>query len=361
MSVTPAIYFFIALSLFFALLKFLGYDVEYKVLFGMFKTKNGIDIIDKLSKLKIIKYFDKISYYSGFILILISVILVVYGIVKLKPMFAPLIPGTEVHGIYIPLLPTIIAIFFAAFFHELFHGILVRFHNISLRSWGFFFLGPFLGAFVEPDDEEIKKASPKKQISIYNAGPLANIILAFFGFLLVASLTPIFSNTFEYTNVTITKIEPGSPADISGVNPGTILLAIDNHTIKTISDVYEVLQQKNPRDKILLITNESNYTVTLGDKEGRPYIGVFLKQNYIIKDSLLFNLLSFILNILNWIVLVNIGIAIANMLPIYPLDGGRSLYTLLYARLGNKADKYIIVISLGVLLMLIANILMGYI
>lgn len=361
MSVAPAIYFFVALSIFFALLKLLKYNVEYKVLFGMFKTKKGINLIDKLSRLKITKFLDKISYYSGFLLILISVMLVIYGLVKFKPMFAPLVPGTEVHGVYIPLLPTIIAIFFAAFFHELFHGIIARLHNISLRSWGFFFFGPFLGAFVEPDEEEIKKVSPKKQISIYNAGSLANIILALFGFLLMYTITPIFSKTFEYTNVTITGIEPGSPANISGVYPGVTLLAIDNHTIKTLSDIYEVLQQKNPGEEILLVTNESNYTVTLGDKEGRPYIGIFLKQNYIVRDDILFNLLSFILNILNWIVFVNIGIAIANMLPIYPLDGGRTLYTLLYTRLGDKANKYITVISLGVFLMLIANILIGYI
>lgn len=360
MSIASVIYFFIALSLFFALLKLLRYNVEYKIFFGLFKTKKGINTIDKLSKLKIIKYLDKISYYSGFPLMLIAVILVVYGLVKLKPMFAPLIPGTEVHGIYIPLLPTIIAIFFAAFFHELFHGIIARFHNVPLKSWGFFFFGPFLGAFVEPDEEEIKKVPPKKQISIYNAGPLANIILAFFGFLLVYAITPIFSNTFEYTNVTITKVEPGSPANISGVKPAT-LLAIDNYTIKTISDVHEILQQKNPGDKILLVTDKGNYTVTLGDKEGKPYIGIFLKQNYIVKDSLLFNLLSFILDVLNWIIIVNIGIAIANMLPIYPLDGGRTLYVLLYTRLRDKANKYITVISLGVLLMLIVNILIGYI
>jgi len=62
--------------------------------------------------------------------------------------------------------------------HEFAHGIFARLSKIKVLSTGFGFLGPFLAAFVEPDEKKTEKASKFSQLSILGAGTFANLIVA---------------------------------------------------------------------------------------------------------------------------------------------------------------------------------------
>ncbi len=61
--------------------------------------------------------------------------------------------------------------------HEFSHGVVARAHDINVKSSGLAFFGPILGAFVEPDDKELKSKPYKSQLSLFAAGPFSNIIL----------------------------------------------------------------------------------------------------------------------------------------------------------------------------------------
>ena len=326
----------------------------------MVRFKRGLDIIDKVANTKFSEYWSKFSYYVGFILMLISIYLVYYGLFTTTPTLTPLVPGVQIHGIYFPIIPTLIAIFFAAFVHEFSHGVVFRKAKVTLKSWGIFFLGPFLGAFVEPREEEIPKMKHKDQISAFNAGSAANVVLGIIAFGLLFLVNPIFSTTYKYTNVTILRTINNSPAYYANVSAGAILLKIDNQSIHSIQDVSKVLSKMKPGDIITLYTTKGVYKIKLGEKNGRPFIGIWMKQNYKILNPPLFGILSFLISLLGWIFIINLGIGIANMLPIYPLDGGRLVYALLDSR-GVDAEKYTKIISTIVLISVIINVLLNFI
>ena len=67
----------------------------------------------------------------------------------------------------------------------------------------------------------------------------------------------------------ITEVEPGSPADDTGLAPGDILLAVDNTRIYGLADLETVLYSFQPGDKvdIVIYRNSRQYsgTITVGE------------------------------------------------------------------------------------------------
>src|SRR3989338_4199308 len=81
----------------------------------------------------------------------------------------------------------IIAIAVIAIFHEFAHGIVARRYDVKILTTGFGFLGPFLAAFVEPDEKSMYKKTKYQQIAILSAGVFTNFILAIIFFLLLSA------------------------------------------------------------------------------------------------------------------------------------------------------------------------------
>ena len=53
--------------------------------------------------------------------------------------------------------------------HEFGHGVVARAHGLKIQSSGIFLLGPLFGAFVEPNEKQLKKQNDIVQYSIYSA------------------------------------------------------------------------------------------------------------------------------------------------------------------------------------------------
>jgi len=355
--------FFLFVSIFFAILKFLfKTNVEYYFFFGMIRIKKGLKFIEKISKNRVFGYFEKISYYLGIFLLIIAVLLVFYGILNLKAIFIPLIPGTEIRGIKMPLLETIIAIFIVAFIHEISHGALIVKNNLKLKNWGLLFIGPFLGAFVEPDEKEIEKLDKKKKIAIYNAGSVSNLLTSFLFLALMPIISIFYSNIIEYTGIKIIEIENNTPAYFYGLNINETIIRVDNYTIKTLYDFKKFLETKKPGDKIIIYTKENkSYELILGEKNDKPYLGVYLQQEYQILDHTKYSTLSFLLSLLYWLFAISLGISIVNMLPIYPLDGGKTIKVLLENKFKEKTNKIVTIISLVFVALIVINISLNFI
>lgn len=85
------------------------------------------------------------------------------------------IPGVN------PIIPVWYGIFglaVAIVVHEVSHGILSRVTRIKLLSLGLLFCVVPIGAFAEPDEEELGKAKRRKRMRIYAVGPSVNILFA---------------------------------------------------------------------------------------------------------------------------------------------------------------------------------------
>ncbi|MEM3074493.1 MAG: site-2 protease family protein [Candidatus Pacearchaeota archaeon] len=302
----------------------------------LYRTKLGIKFINYVGKKyrKTIKISKYLSVATGFILmisILFLFLMTLYTYVKFPqitdivkaPPLLPLIPYfPSIFGLqsfFPPLYFTywIIAILVVAVVHEFSHGIFAKYHNVKIKSTGFAFLGPILGAFVEPDEIKMAKKKNFEQMSILSAGVFANIITAgiFFLFLwgvfvfafepsgiiiysYASSLVPIneiksingieFDGNFifddnenfvsinsndknylippkilreqikynEQNNLGILRLYFDSPAlknNLSGA-----ISKIDGNKIKSIEDLNLILSVKKPGDNIIIETIEKN-------------------------------------------------------------------------------------------------------
>jgi membrane-associated protease RseP (regulator of RpoE activity) len=132
---------------------------------------------------------------------------------------------------------------------------------------------------------------------------------------------------------------------------GAIVQA-DDVRIRDQIDLRDFLQSKEPGDKVIITTNDEgvlkNYSIVLGDypnETGRAYLGVGYYKNeptgVVQKFFALFmsfkdastnytpnygSLVYFIYHLLWWVMIINLLVAIFNMMPVGILDGGRFFY-----------------------------------
>lgn len=101
--------------------------------------------------------------------------------------FAQISPGATLllPGINIPFVEGIFALALLLMVHEGAHAILSKVARVRLLSSGVVLFGIIpIGAFVEPDEEILKKQNIEKQTRILVAGSTANFFLSFFAFLI---------------------------------------------------------------------------------------------------------------------------------------------------------------------------------
>ena len=93
------------------------------------------------------------------------------------PAVSIVIPGVEMPGssIYIPFAYGLLALASVLIVHEFSHGIQAIGEKIPIKSIGLLLFAILPGAFVEPDEDELKKAKKSSQLRVYAAGSVANI------------------------------------------------------------------------------------------------------------------------------------------------------------------------------------------
>jgi len=81
-------------------------------------------------------------------------------------------------GVTIPLWYGLIGLIVVMVVHELSHGVVARAEKLRLKSVGLVLFAVIPGAFVEPDEDELKKAPLLSRLRVYAAGSMANIVVA---------------------------------------------------------------------------------------------------------------------------------------------------------------------------------------
>jgi len=178
------------------------FEVHGKVI-ALYKTKIGLKLMDRLAG--VCPRFTKVLGHIGSVVGFAGMGLIFYFLVKgtfdllfipnAVPAVAPVLPGVRVPGL--PVLSFwhwIVGIFFVATVHEFSHGIWARLYKLKVKSSGVLFFGPILGAFVEPDEKQLKKRPRSQQLAVFAAGPFSNIIFGFFFLLLINFATGPFYN-----------------------------------------------------------------------------------------------------------------------------------------------------------------------
>lgn len=313
--------------------------VESKV-FLMYRTKIGLKFMNWASK-KFSGLWNVLSYCSiafGYVAMIAAVVLLflsmklmidLVAIPKVPPLM-PLVPYLpQIFKLSLPpfyFTYWLVIILILAITHEFAHGIFARYFKLKVKATGFGFLGPFLAAFVEPDEKAMGKKNKRAQLSILSAGSFSNFIFAII-FLLLMQLFFIgcyeregvvgYMYAFEKINTTdieqignyslkeflnlgdkelqnmtrtlpvkvdnktyylkpelyptFARVKEGKSdivllyqdAPAIKANLSGALQRIDDYEINNIEDISQILSFYKPGETIIIQTSEGNYSITL--------------------------------------------------------------------------------------------------
>ena len=177
----------------------------------MVKITTNRGLLDRASRRFPGKGFSRVSVVIVIVSAIIAIAMLSYGIIlgilELKSgISSAALPVTELIGLpginpVIPIGYGAAALIFSVVIHEVFHGIVARKHGIKVKSVGaLFFIIP-IGAFVEPDEDEMVKADPVVRRRIVAAGPGINIVIGVVAilaiiFLMGPSVHPIHNGAY---------------------------------------------------------------------------------------------------------------------------------------------------------------------
>jgi len=362
----------------------------------LLRTKKFRSFIKKISSIK--KFWRLYGNFSIAFCLVIMIFMVYVFIDQLwilqglSPEIKEILPGLDMMlvlpGIN-PLLPLeyiwyiIIALVIAIIVHEFSHGILTFASNLKVKSLGLLYLIIPIGAFVEPDDEELKKTKASNRMRVFAVGPMANFIVAFVALLLLSfvfmsAVQPIeggdvlhvydgtpandigltsgsviisINDTNAYNisslRVLLDKTHPGQTVNISFLKEGTII----NKNV-TLASYYDYIEPKNESYKntsflgIIFNTYKQDFTNSLQNPftykfpdgflnlYSIPFMGYLSGYNpiakpftytYKINGPLTFlpnDAFWIFVNVLYWIFWLNLAVGLFNSLPIGPFDGG---------------------------------------
>ncbi len=186
-------------------------------------THLGLKIIDRLARYRRFWHaMGLVSQVIAFILMVMMLVIMINAVIRLPTTmqssgigieYALALPGLN------PLMPfwfTLLGFIIALVFHEMAHGIQSRANDIGVTHTGLLYGVVPLGAFVEPDEADIEKASRRAKLDVYAAGITANFIIAVVAFILVSPVmvgtlsSPYEDNAGVYANTDSDGIPVGS-------------------------------------------------------------------------------------------------------------------------------------------------------
>lgn len=170
---------------------------------------------------------------------------------------------------FVPLGYGLLALIVTLVVHEGGHGVLARANGMKLKAIGLLVAVVPIGAFVEPDDLDMKVASRRQRLRVFGAGPSTNFAFAAIcltGFaLMMGALAPL-------PAAHVANIVQGGPAEAAGVQAGqSIAYARADHGDWQRTTEWPELQAfintAKPGDRIhLALLDGSEHNLTLSSK-----------------------------------------------------------------------------------------------
>lgn len=333
------------------------HNLQRQGILYLYRTQLGVKYIDKFAKRfrKIMGPFQYVIILSGYLLMAGIIWLMVKTtylyistpiaqFIKAPPI-APLIPyfptifGLE--SFFPPLYFTyfLIALAIVAVFHEFAHGVYMRFYGMRIKSTGFAFLGPVLGAFVEQDEKQFVKSKKFPQLVVLAAGTFANILMTiFFGIIMIILFMNVFTpsgvifNNYAYSvvntsdvnvlgnstipgylevevnglnyfaepnalqrsidnNIQLAVVFESSPAFLAQLQPGSAITEIGGEKVTNREELGAILAKYEPGDNVTVktavlhpgrgtVAETFEEEVVLSEREGKTFLGItFIEGN----------------------------------------------------------------------------------
>ena len=348
-----------------------GVELNFPVI--MWKTQRLRGLISKINHIS--PKFWRWYMNVGVIVAFGAMIFITYTIISTlpsvfeTPSVSVVIPGVDIPGsqIYVPFVYGLIALATVLVVHEFSHGIQSVGEKIPIKSIGLLLFAIIPGAFVEPDEDKLKEAKRTSRLRVYAAGSIANVTLAVIALLLVSLLSGGIPQFFEEDGIAIDRVVPDSPSD-GILKEGMVLQAIDDQKINDSESYVNIIGSYSPGDNVTVKTDQGTYNVVLDknpNNDSRGFFGIQANKHFeLVNDSLgpLPWILFELIELFQWVAMLNLGIGLFNLLPIKPLDGGYMLEILLSYKLSEQHYKPIVNALSAVLAMIIVfSIVAGFI
>ena len=339
-----------------------------KILFPIFyivmvRTNFGMKLMDKIAKkyrgwVKLFGYCSIGIGFVGMAYISLSIVLFVVNLIFRQELSQPgvslVLPFTNIPGIgYLSFSHWILCLFVLALIHEFAHGVVARAHNVKVKSTGFAvfaILFPVIpAAFVEPDEKQLAKEADVVQYSVFAAGPVINIVLAFLiilAFPFAADITNSklapFEDQLSYGNgFSYSVLEDDYPARDAGME-NSIITHVNGEKLNDYSDFYKQMLPIKPGETVVLETEAEEYSLVAIESptdSSRGFIGIKPEKNERRVHEQYQGIAPYyywVRGLIKWMFLLNFFIGLANLLPLGIVDGGRMLQTALHSVYNDK-------------------------
>jgi len=272
----------------------------------MVRSKRGLKLLDMTVKPRgFWRFYGEVSLWVCiFSMLMVGLLMIIAFITALvTPPQTPPPSASELVAIpglnpVIPLGWGALAFIVALVIHEFGHGLQARAHGMRIRAFGLLQLGPLpLGAFAEPQYEELTNAPSKERMRMFAAGPATNIFAAIVCLMFLGGLAGQFVATDDGVHVRGIVQEEG--AYNAGLEPWDTIQSIDGQVVTNVDDFYDIMTVYSANDTIAITVMHQNGQVetlnaTLSDKydyyvdlgwsksnleglgieEGDPFLGV---------------------------------------------------------------------------------------
>ncbi len=275
-------------------------------------------------------------------------------------------PGT---GIFIPFWQAVIAIICLLVPHEFAHGILTRCHKIKLKSAGILTAGPIpIGAFVEPERKEMEKHESRERMRIYAAGSFTNLIVSMIALVLIISvIAPMVETINEPKGILITNVVNGTPA-YGVLEAGFVITEMNGVETLDAESFSSVLSGLEPGQTVTFVTTNGTFDLTLAgrpDDAGKGYIGIDLQEKFERREEfkneyrMQADVILFLAPTFFWIFFLNFNIALVNLLPLIPFDGGKMFEEIIqeFGVSKRRRDLFLKIVIALILALLLVNAL----
>jgi membrane-associated protease RseP (regulator of RpoE activity) len=370
--------YFWSVAAFFAALAALIYanrkKIEFHYVLAMYRTQRGKKFIDDMANAspRFWKIISTLGVVAGFAIMAYAIYtlalsshLVLTQVIKVPAMqfIVPLPQSQPISGlgfIGVPFWFWILIVPFVLFPHEFAHGVIARVCGVRVKNVGLMQLLIWPGAFVEPDERQLQRAKLMDRLRVFAAGSVANIAISLFVVLLVQyAIWP----AIVPGGLVLTDVYAGTGAAAAGLKPGMTIQKIGNARASVGYDVYSfsygyllfngynvtieeaknvsmfvtvltALNDYKPNQTIIIVADNVAYNVKLSgrpENSSIPYIGFSAQIKPSAADGFM---LDFFFPLMWWLTTLGPFVALFNMLPLYPFDGG-----LIFEALAQKVSK----------------------
>ena len=265
----------------------------------------------------------------------------------------PLIPGVTIPWSDMPYV--VVAIGIAALVHELAHAFVARAEGMRVKDAGVAFFLFFPAAFVEPDEDELKRASLLSRLKVYAAGITANYILFLVLSFIFTLLLPHIA-----AGVGVVSVSPDSPAYRAGIQEGDIIVSVNGTPVRTAEDLRDVLTSLGFYDNtttvstvVTVVRGGDELDLEVHKRPGDYALGVSIVQVYdpqwlgvTLYSTILFNLVLAAVNAAPMAIPLPGGLLLT--------DGGHALRDVLARVGGRRGEMLALGLSVLVFLMLLS-------